>query len=103
MAKRSRRQSQNGMLMRRILVHLREFDVDEVKLLCKRYRENEGVPTRAPVELPESTSSSASSRRTRPVSSGDTPTPPKEKGKAPTTAKSAKKKKRAPTKKSKKG
>jgi hypothetical protein len=37
MVKKQRRQSQNSRLMRDILDHLREYDVDEIKLLCERY------------------------------------------------------------------
>lgn len=39
MPKRQRRQSQNSQYMRQILDRLREFDVEEVRLLCERYRQ----------------------------------------------------------------
>ncbi len=36
--RRQRRQSQNSRYMRQILDRLREYDVEEVRLLCERYR-----------------------------------------------------------------
>jgi len=38
MPTRQRRQSQNSRYMRQILDRLREFDVEEVRLLCERYK-----------------------------------------------------------------
>lgn len=38
MAKKQRRQSQNGRLMREILDRLREYELDEVQLLCEKYK-----------------------------------------------------------------
>ena len=40
MGKRQRRQSQNSRYMREILQKLKEFDLDEVRLLCTKYRTN---------------------------------------------------------------
>gem|GEM_PF-3186678 len=39
MAQRRRRRSQNGRLMRKILLLLREYDVDEIEILCSKYEE----------------------------------------------------------------
>lgn len=34
---KSRRQSQNSLLMRQIIQRLREYDLDEVEIVCKKY------------------------------------------------------------------
>lgn len=36
---KARRQSQNSLLMRQIIEQLREFDVDEVEVICNKYKE----------------------------------------------------------------
>jgi type II secretory pathway pseudopilin PulG len=38
MGKRKRRQSQNSRYMREILSRLREYDLEEIRLLCDRFR-----------------------------------------------------------------
>ena len=37
---KSRRQSQNSLLMRQIIQRLREYDVDEVEIVCEKYKKN---------------------------------------------------------------
>ncbi|MHC4885166.1 MAG: hypothetical protein ACYTGH_08790 [Planctomycetota bacterium] len=58
---RQRRHSQNGQLMRRILMLLREYEPDEVELLCRKYCEQ--------VSHLSSRSSRRRARRKKPVSS----------------------------------
>lgn len=36
---KARRQSQNSLLMRQIIDNLREYEVDEVEIICKKYLE----------------------------------------------------------------
>lgn len=36
---KARRQSQNSLLMRQIIERLREYDVDEVGVVCQKYVE----------------------------------------------------------------
>ena len=36
---KARRQSQNSLLMRQIIEQLREYDVDEVAIICQKYQE----------------------------------------------------------------
>lgn len=46
MAKRQRRQSQNSRYMRQILDRLREYDVEEVRVLCEKYNLHRGAGRR---------------------------------------------------------
>lgn len=36
---KARRQSQNSLLMRQIIEQLREYDIDEVSVICAKYKE----------------------------------------------------------------
>lgn len=36
---KARRQSQNSLLMRQIIEQLREYDVDEVEVICNKYKD----------------------------------------------------------------
>lgn len=47
MTKKQRRQSQNGRLMREILNRLREYDVEEVRLLCEKYKQRTSLGCRS--------------------------------------------------------
>lgn len=55
---RQRRHSQNGQLMRRIMLLLREYELDEVELLCTKYQQQFRPTTRSsrrrPRRRPES-------------------------------------------------
>lgn len=46
MPKGQRRQSQNSLLMRNILEQLREYDIDEVRLLCRKHASQEQAKPR---------------------------------------------------------
>lgn len=46
MPKQQRRQSQNSRYMRDILTKLRDYELDEVRLLCEKFRQNQAAKGR---------------------------------------------------------
>lgn len=48
MPRKSRRLSQNARLMREILLRLREYDLDEVRLLCEKYKKKKAASAPPP-------------------------------------------------------